>query len=62
MDNRRNFFIEFAAQKGFDPLVATNWDNVTYDEFFAKVIIDIYTEKRGTNSIRVVVVYCIMEP
>ncbi len=25
--NRRRFFIEFAAQKGFDPLVAANWKN-----------------------------------
>ncbi len=26
--NRKNFFIEFAAQKGFDPLLAENWENV----------------------------------
>ncbi len=26
--NRRKFFIEFAAQKGFDPLVAENWNNI----------------------------------
>ncbi len=30
--NRRNFFIEFAIQKGFDPLVAVNWENVQYRE------------------------------
>ncbi len=26
IENRRNFFIEFASQKGFDPLVYGNWD------------------------------------
>ncbi len=30
--NRRKFFIEFASQKGFDPLVAINWQNVQYKE------------------------------
>ncbi len=27
-NNRRKFFVEFASQKGFDPLVAANWKNV----------------------------------
>ncbi len=26
--NRRKFFIEFAVQKGFDPLLAVNWKNI----------------------------------
>ncbi len=30
--NRRNFFIEFATQKGFDPLVAVNWENIQLKE------------------------------
>ncbi len=30
--NRRRSFIEFASQKGFDPLVAKNWENVQYRE------------------------------
>ncbi len=30
--NRRKFFSEFASQKGFDPLVAVNWENVQYRE------------------------------
>ncbi len=28
-ENQRNFFIEFASQKGFDPLVSENWDKIT---------------------------------
>ncbi len=35
--NRRNFFIEFAAQKGFDPLVAINWENIRYKEILNQV-------------------------
>ncbi len=30
--NRRNFFIEFATQNGFDPLVAINWENIQYKQ------------------------------
>ena len=29
MENRRQFFFEFAASKGFDPMIAENWTNVT---------------------------------
>ncbi len=29
-ENQRNFFIEFASTKGFDPLIPSNWKNVTY--------------------------------
>ncbi len=28
IDNRRKYFIEFAVQKRFDPLVSSNWENV----------------------------------
>ncbi len=28
-ENQRKFFIEFAAKKGFDPLVPENWDKIT---------------------------------
>ncbi len=35
-DNRRKFFVEFASQKGFDPLVPENWKNVKYKELFKK--------------------------
>lgn len=29
--------MEFAAQKGFDPLVPENWDNVTRNDICEKV-------------------------
>ncbi len=31
-ENRRNTFIELAHEKGFDPLVPENWQNIKYDE------------------------------
>ncbi len=37
MDNRRNFLIEFASQKGFDPLLPENWKNVKYRDVLKKV-------------------------
>ncbi len=36
-DNRRNFFIEFASQNGFDPLVYGNWDKVTKEDIIKQV-------------------------
>lgn len=33
--NRRRFFSEYAARKGFDPLNAANWAKVTYREIVA---------------------------
>ncbi len=35
IDNRRNFFIEFAAHMGFDPLVPENWDKLSHKEVVA---------------------------
>ncbi len=35
--NRRNFFVEFALQKGFDPLVAVNWENIQNTEIIKQV-------------------------
>ncbi len=35
--NRRNFFIKFASQKGFDPLVAVNWENVKRRDIIKQV-------------------------
>jgi hypothetical protein len=29
-DNQRNVFVKFATQKGFDPLVAENWYDITF--------------------------------
>ncbi len=29
IENQRKFFIEFASQKGFDPLILENWDKMT---------------------------------
>ncbi len=46
--NRRNFFIEFASQKGFDPFVHDNWDNVTYKDIHEKVK-KIGRERKKTN-------------
>jgi hypothetical protein len=28
-ENRRKFFCDLAATKGFDPLIASNWQKVT---------------------------------
>ncbi len=30
--NRKQFFVEFAANKGFDPFVAQNWYSVSAKE------------------------------
>ncbi len=35
--NRRKFFVDFATQKGFDPLVAENWENVQYRKIIKQV-------------------------
>lgn len=37
-ENRRKFFIEFAQEKGFDPMVPENWHNITWAEFRAKKV------------------------
>ncbi len=39
LENRRNFFIEIAEQKGFDPLIIENWNNVTHEEFRKKQVL-----------------------
>lgn len=36
--NRREWFIHFAKDKGFDPLQATNWQQITDTELRSKVI------------------------
>ncbi len=35
--NRRNFFIEYALQKGFDPIVSKNWSRVKIRDFIKEV-------------------------
>lgn len=30
--NRRHFFERFAADKGFDPLIAQNWYSITHEQ------------------------------
>ncbi len=35
--NRRNFFVEFATKKGFDPLVAENWNIVKTKDILEQV-------------------------
>ncbi len=35
--NRRKFFVGLAKHKGFDPLVAVNWENVQYRETIKQV-------------------------
>jgi hypothetical protein len=32
MDNRKKLFLDFAKQKGFDPLVPENWYNIKEDK------------------------------
>ncbi len=36
-ENQRKFFIEFASQKGFDPLIPENWDNITKEDISKQV-------------------------
>ncbi len=36
-NNQRKFFIEFASQKGFDPLVTENWNKVKPTEILQQV-------------------------
>ncbi len=38
-ENQRKFFIEFASQKGFDPLELKNWDKIKALDFRKEVII-----------------------
>lgn len=35
-DNCRQFFIDFAKEKGFDPMVPDNWKNVTQSQIKEK--------------------------
>ncbi len=35
--NRRKFFIEFASQKGFDPLVPEHWEKIQKREMIKQV-------------------------
>ncbi len=35
--NRRKFFVEFALQKGFDPLLPENWNNVKTKDILEQV-------------------------
>jgi len=37
-ENRTKFFLDFAAEKGFDPYVPENWRNVTYTELREKKV------------------------
>ncbi len=46
IENRRKFATEFAAQKGFDPLVPANWDKVTKEDFIKQVIYSAVYYKR----------------
>ncbi len=36
-ENQRKFFTEFAARKGFDPLVSENWDNIKIEDIIKQV-------------------------
>ncbi len=38
IENQRKFFIEFASQKGFDPLVPENWDKINIADIRKQVI------------------------
>ncbi len=45
--NRRKFFIAFASQKGFDPLVAVSWENIQYREMVKQVKRKHMSEREG---------------
>ncbi len=36
-ENRRKFFLQFSKQKGFDPLIAENWDKITKKDIINQV-------------------------
>ncbi len=36
-ENQRKFFIEFASQRGFDPLVPDNWKKIKRKELIEQV-------------------------
>lgn len=38
VDNRKKFFIDYAARNHFDPLVANNWYNVPRDDIIAEKV------------------------
>jgi len=64
MQNRIQFFVEFAKEQGFDPLVPDNWYNVTqkqiiskggrgllvYYESFKKAIVDAFREVKFSSE------------
>lgn len=37
IESRKKFFLGFAEQKGFDPYVSANWEDVRHDEQLKKV-------------------------
>lgn len=38
VNNRREFFENFAAKKGFDPLIAENWYTFTREDILAEKV------------------------
>jgi len=38
-ENRRQFFLDFARQRGFDPLIAANWQRITTADIVTKKVL-----------------------
>jgi len=37
-NNRKHFLLAFAAERGFDPTIPSNWDTVTVSDLRAKTV------------------------
>jgi hypothetical protein len=38
-ENRRDFLLDFAKERGFDPYKPENWDNITRSDFYEKEVL-----------------------
>lgn len=38
IENRKKYFLNFAAEAGFDPLLQRNWDSVTASQICTKKV------------------------
>ena len=43
-NNRKHFLLAFAAERGFDPTIPSNWDTVTVSDLRAKTVLFQYSE------------------
>ena len=62
--HKRKFFVDIAAEKGFDPYVVENWVKVTNAELLEKKVSDKVIPNAGSDIVFRVAVYCgpLMDP